>query len=313
MNTLRRLVLLVPIGWAALSAAEDSPCPPGYIPKPVATEEDERPPRLRRSSSTSPARAAEHRKGVECISVGPATSDVVLDKVAANVSASSTALPSFICDQHIDRYQSQSNGKKWKRKDRLATEVLWVDGKESYRNVRRDRKKLRNPSPAVSGTWSYGAFGSLMLGLFEPGTQALFEYSGEEEIRGVKAHLYDFTVDEDRSSWKVEFDGESVNPAYGGTIWIDPEQSRVLRIFIHARDLPLTFGARLVEHTVDYGPVEIAGREHLLVVHSAYLACKRYSRFCAKNDIAFRNYRQFTAAATMTHSSVEYEGPTTKK
>ena len=83
--------------------------------------------------------------------------------------------------------------------------------------------------------------------------------------------------------------------AYVGSVWVDINTARVLRIERQARNLPSDFPIDAVESAVDYSYVMIEGKSFLLPVHAESLGCERGSSFCTHNVIDFRNYHQFKA------------------
>jgi hypothetical protein len=84
-----------------------------------------------------------------------------------------------------------------------------------------------------------------------------------------------------------------VTAAYAGSVWVDPNTARVLRIEMQARDIPSDFPMDAVESAVDYSYVMIEGKSFLLPVHAETLGCQRGSSYCSHNIIDFRNYHEF--------------------
>lgn len=308
-----------------------NPCPEGYIPKPAPTSSDERPPKLRRGKPAEYERAEEEpaSTGLECVwsevevsdegSVlahvsRPPGFDPFIERVRQEVFKFSDTLPNYICDQKVVRYEGNDRPLQWKRKDRLATEVLYVNGLESYQNTTRNGKKMKK-DPEETGQWSTGEFGTIMMDVFATNTNAKFSYARDSEIGGVTAKVYDYRVALVGSHWKITYGGQQTIPAYTGSVWIDPETYRVMRIEMRARRLADDYPMQLVEMTVDYGPVTIAGNDYLLVVKAENLSCKRDSFRCYRNEIAFENYRQFTTESSVstTESTITFEGEEPKK
>jgi hypothetical protein len=90
-------------------------------------------------------------------------------------------------------------------------------------------------------------------------------------------------------------------PAFRGTVWIDRETSRVLRLEIESRSMPLLFPLAKVEEAVDYDFVRLATPEpFLLPTVSEVLSCQQGSSHCSRNRIEFRNYRKFGAESGIT-------------
>ncbi len=308
-----------PAAPATVSPSESGACPEGYIA--VRTTEER--PRLRRGASPSEP-ATDERQVVECYfsetvvdaegavieerGLRPGLSgDPLIEELREQIFAFSETLPDFICDQVTNRLFSESNPPKWKTQDRIEAEVLYLDGKEQYQNLRRNGKKIRS-DPESTGAWSTGEFGTLIQGLFHPQSDAKFEFDRASEVGGTETRVYTYEVEETNSRWRVEFEQYELYPAYRGSIWIDPEKKKVLRIEMVATSIPPDYPLDTLEMTVDYGPVSINDRTYYLATHSRNLACKRYTRYCSKNEIAFRDYRKFSTESTVmtTDSSVTY-------
>jgi hypothetical protein len=114
------------------------------------------------------------------------------------------------------------------------------------------------------------------------------------------AWRYDFSVEQENSHWHVYAAAESFKPQYTGSLWIDKETSRVLRIELSAHSMPKAFPLDTVESAVDYDFVPIGDARFLLPVHSEALSCERGTAICSRNVIDFRNYRKFSADTSVT-------------
>ena len=111
----------------------------------------------------------------------------------------------------------------------------------------------------------------------------------------------DKKVPRERAHWRIEAPSQLYYPAYSGSVWIDKQTSRVLRIEQEGRGMPLLFPFDTVETSVDYGFVRlVANEEYLLPVESETLNCQRGTSLCARNKIEFRNYRKFGAQSSIT-------------
>jgi len=309
----------------------ESPCPAGYIARPRFDEGEERPPRLRRGAPPEQESSSKEQASseIECVWVGepvlreasarepeaePAasagvTGDRFLEAARAKVFEFSKTLPNFLCEETVQRYISKSVPPKWKRQDRLSAEILYIDGKENYRNLKRNGKPLKE-SPERSGAWSTGEFGSMMQDIFDPATRAEFKKERTTEIGGAEAVVYSYSIRQPNSHWRVSFGGKPVYPAFTGSVWIDTESHRVLRIEMIAKRLPADYPMDVIEMTLDYDKVRIGGTEYLLPTRSEDLSCQRWTRLCRRNEVEFRNYRKFATESTImtTDSTVTFEG-----
>ena len=203
----------------------------------------------------------------------------------------SEKLPNFICEEVMKRFAQQGRGGETAL-DVVSADIIYRDAQESYRSVKINGSPTDRALEEIDGSWSTGEFASTLLDLFHPRTDAQFRSVGPSTISGFSAQLYDFQVRSENSHWKVQSGSQTVTPAYLGSVWVDPQTARVLRIEIQARDLPYDFPMDTVESAVDYSYVVIGGASSLLPVHAESLGCERSTGYCSHNIIDFRNYHE---------------------
>ena len=240
------------------------------------------------SSSDEPA----PREGA---STAPAAAVPLIERARDAAYQFSQKLPNFICQEYMARYVQRGEDKR--PLDIVQAEVVYHDGQESYRDVKVGGRPTDKGMMETSGSRSTGEFASMLLDLFSPNTNAQFQVGGRTVIAGSIAQVYDFRVKQENSHWHVQAESQKIQPAYKGSVWVDPATARVLRIEIEATDVPTDFPMDHIESTVDYAYTTIAGNSSLLPVHAETLACQRSSPDCSHNIIDFRNYHQFKATA----------------
>jgi len=239
----------------------------------------------------------------------PASEELpLIERARAAAYEFNDTLPNFICDELVMRHQSERRIPDWKYRDRVEVELVYVDGKEDYRNIRRNGKALKKGSPEDSGSWSTGEFGTVLADIFSSTTNAQFKRKGASTAAGMPAEVYEYSVAQPNSHWQIRY-GRTVKPAYSGSLWIDPKTARVLRIEMGTKKLPADYEIDTVESVVDYSWVTISGKKFLLPVKSENLACVRGTFDCTKNEIEFRNYRKFTAESQVlqVESEITFE------
>jgi hypothetical protein len=175
----------------------------------------------------------------------------------------------------------------------VSAEIIYEDGEESYRNVKINNRPTDKHLQEIDGSWSTGEFATALLQLFDPASKAAFRSSHSTTISGLRAQVYDFQVRSENSHWRLSVGSQTVTAAYAGSVWVDPNTARVLRIEMQARDIPSDFPMDAVESAVDYSYVMIEGKSFLLPVHAETLGCQRGSSYCSHNIIDFRNYHEF--------------------
>jgi hypothetical protein len=256
------------------------------------------------SASTPPPPAPERRVPDNRVAPplprnGPPVDDVI-EGARDAADTLTEGLPNFIVQQVTTRNYSTSFPARWKTLDVVSAEVVSANGQEEYRNITVNGKPTNRPVEKT-GAWSTGEFVTMLVDILSPYTQAAFRPNGEDTIAGRKAYVYNFTVLQENSNWRIIApDGADVMPAYSGSIWIDKENKNVLRIEERTGPMPSTFPFDKAESSIDYDIVHIDGKPFLLPTESAALTCQRGTANCTRNDIRFQNYRKFGAESKIT-------------
>jgi hypothetical protein len=230
------------------------------------------------------------------------TGDPIIDMAREEAFSFSETLPNYVVKQFTTRYITEvarNRGTSWRALDTITADLVYQDGKESYKNFLVNGRVSRE-APEKSGSWSSGEFASTLQDIMSPITNADFHGKRSTTIVNRPAYRYDFSVEQQNSHWHVEASAQSYQPAYTGSVWIDKENYRVLRIELSARDMPRSFPLDQVESSVDYDYVLIGDQKYLLPTHSEALSCVRGTSDCSRNTIEFRNYKKFGAETNIT-------------
>ncbi len=233
----------------------------------------------------------------------PPPPDLVIAAAREEAENFTDTLPNFLVQQHTLRYVSGTNPPQWTAVDNVTADVVCVDGKEDYRNIRINGRPSKDPAEK-SGAWSTGEFVTTQRDILSPMSGATFTKRGTDRISGRTALVYNFSVKQPLSHWQVHArdEGKMYRPGYKGTLWIDQETNRVMRVEQQSLSFPGDFPFDKVELVLEYDFVRIDTKLHLLPVHSENLMCQRGSNQCSRNEINFRNYRKFGA-----ESKIEFE------
>jgi hypothetical protein len=257
-------------------------------------------------ASAAPAPASAREVGRESESSAPAApaarpEDALIEKAREAAESFTETLPNYVCQQFTARFVNTSHITNWQPQDVVSTEVVYENGKESYRNLAVNGKPVKKSMEELGGAWSKGEFGTLLIDLFSPATAAQFRYRRETSIAGMAAAMYDYQVERENSHWRILAAAQMVYPAYKGTVWIDKKNGRLLRVEMQARSIPSEFPFDSVETAADYEYVRIGGtQQFLLPVHAETLTCMRGTNTCARNAIDFRNYKKYSGEAVIT-------------
>ena len=234
----------------------------------------------------------------EPVAVTERPPDPRVEKAREAAATFTESLPNYVCQEQMARFASQTHVVSWQPIDIVSTEVVYENGKERYRNVAVNGKATKKKIEDLGGAWSTGEFGSVLMDVLSPATAADFRFRKRTRIDNREAYVFDLDVDHEHSHWHIEAPSQYVLPAYRGSIWIDKESSRVLRIEMQAYQLPEQFPFDKVESATDYEFIRIGGdHEFLLPVHAETLTCERGTNNCSRNVIDFRNYHKYAGEA----------------
>jgi hypothetical protein len=230
------------------------------------------------------------------------TPDQIISDAREAAANFTSDLPNFLVQQVTTRYSSNTRSVNWQAIDTVTADVACVNGKEDYRNIAINGRPTNGPVERT-GTWSTGEFAITLQDILSPMTAATFMKQREEVLGSRNAYVFDLAVEESNSHWVlVGPTGRQYRPAYKGTIWIDKETRRVLRIEqIANSSQSISVPYDKAESVVEYGFVNIEGKSYLLPTQSENLACLRGSSSCVRNVIDFRNYRKFAASSDIKY------------
>ena len=141
-------------------------------------------------------------------------------------------------------------------------------------------------------------FETALAGKMEPGEELEFEGTAKSFTK--EPFKITFAVDKDHSHWRIQGGTQWIMPGYRGTIWIDKETYRALRIEMEAINIPSAFVLDHTESAADYDFVMIRDQKVLLPTHAEILSCERGSFNCSRNAIDFRNYHAYTGETSIT-------------
>jgi hypothetical protein len=209
-------------------------------------------------------------------------------------------LPNFVCQQSTTRYMEESKSAGWQPLDVVTAKVVYEDGKENYREITVGGKRTNKSMLELGGSTSTGEFASTLHSLFSPASQTQFKFFRSTTVGQSPAAIYDFKVLLRNSDWFVKIGGQSLRPAYSGSVWIDRTTAQVRRIEMQADNIPQDFPLDSVQWAVDYDSVPLGTASFLLPVHAENLSCQRGSTICTKNAVDFRDYHKYSGESTIT-------------
>jgi len=257
-------------------------------------------------TATNPGTAETASRRSPMSILGQSSDDPVIEQAREKAAQFAGQLPNFFCQQVTTRYESDHPREGWTPLDIVTADVAYDNGQESYKNIKINNKPVNKNMEDIGGTRSSGEFASILEDLMSPDTGAIFRKNGSDTIVGRSTWVYTFEVPRERSHWRVEAPAQLYYPAFRGSVWIDKQTSRVLRIEQQAHNIPILFPFDTVETATDYDYVRLSTpQQYLLPVDAEVLSCLRGSSNCSRNKIEFRNYRKFESESTITFGAKE--------
>ncbi|MBO0719818.1 MAG: hypothetical protein J2P41_03295 [Blastocatellia bacterium] len=268
--------------------------PPQSPPASEAPASDARPHLQRQSSTDDPATTT-----VETTPDPPKidiTKLPLLEQARYHAAEFLTDLPNFVVTQIVTRSVRAPGIKDWQQQDKLEIELSYrTKTGEQFKLIRYNDKPTQLTYQQLKGATSTGEFGSILGALFSPESQTVFKEVRRETFHGRPTIIYDFRVKKAFSHNTITDinSGRTVTTAYSGSVWIDTESGRALRIEQSAEDIQPGFPITLAENAVEYDWVTIDGQRYLLPVYAEVILGSDADRYYSRNVIEMRNYHMF--------------------
>jgi hypothetical protein len=211
-------------------------------------------------------------------------------------------LPNFIVTQFVTRSVQTPEQKDWQKSDKLEIELTYQTKKgEKFKLLKINDKPTSMSYEGLGGATSTGEFGTMLAALFSRASQATFKETRKETFKGRPTVLFEFAVKKANSSNTItdKTSGRSVTTAYSGTIWVDVETARVLRIEQSSEDIQRGFPITLAESAVEYEWMKVGEQRYLLPVFAEVLLGSDINRTYSRNVIELKNYKVFETGIKM--------------
>jgi hypothetical protein len=230
------------------------------------------------------------------VATGLQPSDPFIEETRKVVRDYLDELPDFICQQDVQRYFDRDGSGAWEKADTLVYELTYNHKRESYKPINSVGRPVTRSLDDVKGAYSTGDFASGLASLFDLETKTVFKPAGKEQLGRRQAVLYDFRVQKEFSKLVLKAEGaESLIVGYSGTIWIDADTKKVLRIDQAIDDIPKSNPVTNSESSVDYDFIKLRGLDvdFLLPTGAEFIIADRRQKLYFRNLIHFKFYRKF--------------------
>jgi hypothetical protein len=192
----------------------------------------------------------------------------------------------------------------WQAQDVLQIRLSYsIQTGEKYLVVLANNAIVNKDYSQMGGSKSFGEFGSMLREIFEPSTEARFDWDHWGTLRGKRIMAFAYHVSQSRSQYHlvVEDAKLSIITAYRGLVEVDPDTHVVMRVTTIAENIPADFPIRKADDVLDYDFQEISGHTFLLPLKSQVLMSG--GEVLTKLDEEFRLYRKYSAEAEIKYDN----------
>jgi hypothetical protein len=219
----------------------------------------------------------------------------IIDAVRKYALEYTSSLPDFLCHETMVTYAAPPRGdSSWTQVSNIDSRLSYFKQKEAYAPYMQDGKFTSQDYEKLKGSKSVGDFGTMLRGIFDPASQAHFEWRGWAAHGNQRAMEFDYRVAQERSNYSITVEGgRSVTPGYHGYFQIDPKSHVIWKLTLVADDLPRDFPVQSAEASLDYEYRDLSGKTFLLP--SVYQALMSGPDGRNRIDKKFGIYRKYSA------------------
>jgi hypothetical protein len=207
------------------------------------------------------------------------------------------SLPDFVCTEVVRRYVSDGRVSRWRQIDTLAIKLSYFQHAEEHKLELIDGKPTERKYEELENATSSGEFGAVLREIFDPASEAAFDWESWKNLRKHRTAVYQYAVSAAHSPYVLKSDNRRAIVGIHGVLEIDSETGEVLHVTYAAYDVPKELGLKSAVSTVDYDFAEVGGRDYLLPVRSEMEM--HGPRAWVWNKMEFREYRKFSADSTI--------------
>ncbi len=222
----------------------------------------------------------------------------IIDAVREYALSYSDQLPNFICAEVTTQYAGPKSGGMSKVGE-VSSYLTYYEKHETYKPYLVNGAISQASYEKIPGARSVGDFGSMLLGIFAPSSQAVFEWDRWDRSGDTQVMVFSYRIARENSNWELVADGgQSMVTAYHGHVMIDPKSRVVLQIDTIADSIPASFPIQVAEDTLTYSPRDISGHQFLLpqAVQIRMAGADGQSRL----EKRFANYKKYDVGSAIS-------------
>ena len=231
----------------------------------------------------------------------------ILDEVRRYVANYDNSIPDFICLEIEQRSVAPNHGGRsgndpsFRPLDTITSKITYFHHEEKKEPILNGSRPVSTDYEKLGGATSRGDFETALRMLFDPATQARFEWARWATLRTRLTMVFSYRVSRDRSQYRIGTGENKVDriTAYSGEVFVDAQPPHaVTRLTSKAEEIPVDFPVKRAETILDYKFVDLSGESFLLPYNGQVLMDGPDGM--SKNDNRFDFYRKYEVGSSIT-------------
>ena len=231
----------------------------------------------------------------------------ILDDVRRYVANYDDSLPDFICTEVERRMVAPSRGGRsgnapYQLMDTITSKVTYFQHKEEKTVLLNGSRPVTGDYDSLGGATSRGDFETALRMLFDPKTEARFEWARWVTLRNRLTMVFSYHVSLARSQYRIGVAKGKIErtTAYSGEVYVDAEPPHaVTKLKSNAEDIPPDFPIQRAVTVLDYQYADIGGQKYLLPYNEEVQLDGPDS--LAKNSNTFEYYRKYEVGSAISY------------
>jgi len=216
----------------------------------------------------------------------------LLDGARERANSYLASLVNFRCIEMTDRYvDHKGNGRA--RHDKIAELLTYENHEESRQVLEVNGAAGSSHQVDMTGARLEGAFGGVLQVVFDPKSDARFEWQQRGSLDGAAVEVFNYRVDGKHSRFSVTpLPAPSRLVPFHGQVFIDAATRGVRRITIEADDIPADSPIHASSLGIDYDYVTMNDHDYLVPVRGE-MRMQLGKTEKILHEIEFRDYHRF--------------------
>jgi len=202
-----------------------------------------------------------------------------------------TGIRDSTCQETIERTRRRPPHTDFAPVDLIRLEVSSIAGKELFASPGRRFEDRDLQSLIRSGTIGSGMFSTFVQNLFIK-RQGTLRYARQENVEGRRLMRYDFRATRQESGFKLQVANIADMVSAKGSFWFDPSSLDLVRLEVHADNIPYDLHLDDAVVRVDYARTHIGDADALLPKRSE-LTMTYISGDADRNVISFSQCHEY--------------------